>query len=293
MPYLISILVLAAALPAFAGYGGVWLRALRLHKQPDALRLPYALALGMGTLAYLVLAAGLMGHLTRPVLGGILAVGWVLAVIGRHWHGALTLRFGSLLRPENRAAALGWGFVALLAAVTAISALRAPDGLDWDGLSYHLAAPKIHLRTGRIGFIPYDSHTNFPFTLEMLFTVGLAFGGAGAAKLFHWAMGWLTAIAVGVWVSRLTVRGEAVPTWAGAVAGVAFGSMPLALWEAGTAYIDLGTALFQFLALTALLDAVSFRDRRPVLAISGAALAGVLSGFALGTKYTALIQFGL
>src|SRR5207253_1472002 len=33
-------------------------------------------------------------------------------------------------------------------------------------------------------------------------------------------------------------------------------SIPLAAWEAGTAYVDLGTALFQFLALAALTRAV-------------------------------------
>lgn len=293
MSILAALLVFAAALPAFAGYGGLVLRLIRLHKQADPLRLPYALALGMGTLAYLVLAVGLLGILTRPVLAAVLAGGWVLAVTGRQWYSAPLPSWRAWFTRENWPALVGWGFVAFLALVTVVSALRVPDGLDWDGLSYHLAAPKIYLREGRIGFIPYDSHTHFPFTVEMLFTVGLAFGGPGGAKLFHWGAGWLTAIAVGVWTCRLTVRGERVPAWAGAAAAVAFGSMPLALWEMGTAYIDLGTALFQFLALAALLDAVSSRDGRPSLSLSGAALAGILTGFALGTKYTALIQLGL
>src|SRR5205823_3823427 len=88
-------------------------------------------------------------------------------------------------------------------------ALAPPADLDWDGLSYNLAAPKVYLRDHRIHFIAYDSHTNFPFTVEMLYTLGLAWGGAVAAKLFHWSMAWLTALAVGAWVQR-HLRGGAV-----------------------------------------------------------------------------------
>jgi len=255
------------------------------------MNVPYALALGMGTLAYLVLAVGLLGFLTRPMLCGV-AVGGLALLYAAVRSGSIPA-VGTKWISANRLAAGIWCFVALLAGVTAISALRVPDGMDWDGLSYHLAAPKIYLREGRIVFIPYDSHTQFPFTMEMLFTFGLAFGGTGAAKLFHWAAGWLTALAVGLWTMRLHAAGRQTPAWAGAAAAVTFGSMPLVLWEIGTAYVDLGTALFQFLALAALLDAVGFRDGRTVLDPRRAIIAGVLSGFALGTKYTALIQFGL
>jgi hypothetical protein len=284
-------LVATAGLAACFGYGWLWLRLLRTADRTDPLHVPYALALGMGTLGYLILAAGLLGGLTRPVLALLSVVGWALAVAGlRSWRKAAPGTDAE--KPEGVTTAL-WGLVALLAAITAISALRVPDGWDWDGLSYHLAAPKIYLRAGRIVFIPYDSHTDFPFTLEMLFTYGLAFGGTGAAKLFHWAAGWLTAVSVGLWTRRLSANGRPVPRWAGAVAALAFGSMPLVLWEIGTAYIDLGTACFQFLALAALLDGIRFQAGRPALDARQLVLAGVFTGFALGTKYTALIQFGL
>lgn len=289
MTHLLSALVLTAGLAACFGYGWLWLRLLKVADRSDPLHVPYALGLGMGTLAYLTLAVGLLGFLTRPVLGALTLVGWALLGL------SLRSRIRTPKPPgqADRLALVLWGFVALLAGVTLISALRVPDGMDWDGLSYHLAAPKLYLRAGRIFFIPYDSHTQFPFTLEMLFTFGLAFGGPSAAKLFHWAAGWLAAVAVGRWTMRLSAGGRPVPAWAGAAAALAFGSMPLVLWEIGTSYVDLGTALFQFLALAALLDAVSFHEGRPVLDPRRAILAGVFTGFALGTKYTALMQFGL
>ena len=285
-----------AALVACAGYGAAVLRLVDRGKAPSSLRVPAALALGMGTLAYLILGAGLLGFLTRPVLAGLVLVGWVLAGVAARAAGEIQLQLPPLPPAHDRARwlALGiGGYLVVLAGLTLLSALRNPDGLDWDSLSYHLAAPKIYLQDGRISFIPYDSHTDFPFTLEMLYTLGLAFGGAGAAKLFHWAAGWLTVLSLGLWTSRLELSGSRLPAWAGPLAAAIFGSMPVVLWEMGTAYVDLGTALFQFLALAVLIDSIALREGRPEVRLGGAALAGILSGFALGTKYTALLQFGL
>ncbi len=82
--------------------------------------------------------------------------------------------------------------------------------------------------------------------------------------------------------------------WAGPLAAGVFITMPIVLWELGVAYVDLGTALFQFLALAAVLDAVERTEQGWELRRPGElVVAGMLSGFALGTKYTALLQFGL
>src|SRR5206468_621684 len=118
-------------------------------------------------------------------------------------------------------AALGLvAFCLTIAFLTLLAALTPPSDLDWDGLTYHLAAPPL---------------------------------------------------AAGLWLS-----------------------IPVACWEAGTAYIDLGTALFQFTALAALTRALDHEARRRQgIDPRWAAAAGVLTGFALGTKATALIQFGL
>jgi hypothetical protein len=359
--HLAVILTLLTALAACAGYGLVWLRLLDQKAEGgrekadgapgtvagvDPFRYIVAVALGMGTLAYLVLAIGLAGWLTRPALGALTAIGVLLL--------ALHLRGGQKAegrrqkaedgrepgigvrgprtddqrpgtddqrpetrdqrpetrdqrpetrdqRPETRdqrpfARWLPLAIVALLglpALGTLMAALAPVDGLDWDSLSYHLAAPKIYLREGRIFHIAYDSHTNFPFTMEMLYTLGLAFGGTGGAKLFHWTAGWLTAVAVGVWAARVRIGDRPAPVWVGPVAAAAFACMPLVLWEMGTAYVDLGTALFQFLALAVLIDSIERGESGLRVRWEGAALAGILSGFALGTKYTALLQFGL
>lgn len=291
-----ALLTLLLSLASCAGYGYLCLRLLGHRLRPDLLQLLCAIALGMGVVAYLVLAAGLLGGLHPGVLLVIGGAGW--------WPALSSLRqVRKLSRPapgdaepagmERWATLLLAGYLGLLALLTLAAALGPLDGLDWDSLSYHLAAPKIYLHDGRISFIAYDSHTHFPFTMEMLYTLGLRFGGAPGAKLFHWAAGWLAALAVGTWTARQEIAGRNAPAWAGPLAAACFASMPIVLWEMGTAYVDLGTALFQFLALAVLVDAVRLREGRPEVAPEGAALAGVLSGFALGTKMTALLQFGL
>jgi hypothetical protein len=307
LSHLLAIPVLAAALAACVGYGWVALQLLGLPDRPT-LKYPlpaiYAAALGMGTLAYLILGIGLAGYLRLPFLIGLVAFGWVLLAIA--W---LRSRASKAEPPPDRtqeetsgeryAALMLSVFVGLLAVVTLFSALKPVDGLDWDSLSYHLAAAKIYLHDGRIGLIAYDNHTNFPFTLEMLYTLGLAFQGSAAAKLFHWACAWMTAAAVGFWASRLEISGRQAPMWVGPLAAALFGSMPVALWEAGTGYIDLGTALFQFLSLAALVDSIRCSDREEApcrslgLEPRRAVLAGILAGFALGTKYTALLHLGI
>src|SRR5436305_85057 len=128
----------------------------------------------------------------------------------------------------------------ILGAITLMGALAPPNGDDWDSLTYHLAAPKLYLAHHRIFFVPYDSHTDFPFTMEMLYTLGLAYGGAAGAKLFHWAAGWLTAIGIAAFSRRLFLAregGVVMPIWAPPLAAALFFSIPQVQWQATTAYV--------------------------------------------------------
>ncbi len=301
MPHLLAALWFLVCLGACLGYGRFWLRLLRYPLAADPLRAIYAAALGMGTLAYLVLGIGLLGALTRPAIVVLVTVGIVLLALCLRDRGGSTPDAKPAHDPRDtpsgdRLPALGCLILlGLMLLATLAGAFRPVDGLEWDSLSYHLAAPKIYLREGRIPLIIYDSHTDFPFTMGMLYTVGLAFGSTASAKLFHWSAGWLTAAAIGLWTSRRTVGGRPVPMWAGPLAAALFAGMPIVLWELGTAYVDLGTALFQFLALAALINGTRFHGTARPTRIDPAApiLAGLLTGFALGTKYTALLQFGL
>ncbi len=289
MPLLLFFFLAPLLTVAWIGYGLLWLARLRPPRPDDRLALPLCAALGMGTHAYLILGVGLAGWLSAwslwaTLLGGLAAA----AILGPRRLRVLTAG-PKASSPPCAASRLLLGCLGLMMLVTLVGVFRPPDGLDWDGLSYHLAAPKIYLQEGRIGLIAYDSHTNFPFTLQMLYTLGLGLQGTALAKFAHWSAGWWTAAALGIWAGNRLIGGERAPGWVGPLAAALFAGMPIALWQLTTAYVDLGTAFFQLLALLVLLGSSERDEPRLPRAI----LAGVLTGFALGTKYTALLQFGL
>jgi hypothetical protein len=314
---LIALLGFVVVLLAAAGCGMALLGALRVYAEAPAERFALGSAVGLGVLAYAVLAAGLLGWL-RPgvlaalvlieaVIGARALVGWAASGVQVfRCSGVQVFRTGSTvylstrtpgyLNTERLIAAALVAFCLLVVGWTLVGALAPPNGDDWDSLAYHLAAPKIYLAHGRIGFVPYDSHTNFPFTLEMLYTVGLAYGGAAGAKLFHWAMGWLTALSVAAFCRRLasTSRAQlAMPAWGPPLAAALFLGIPQVQWQATTAYIDLGTTLYQFLALAAFVAAVSGADAMGARSLSWLIVSGMMSGWAMGTKMTAMLPFGL
>lgn len=171
-------------------------------------------------------------------------------------------------------------YVAALGALTFALSLAPPGGADYDSLTYHLAAPAQFLRAGKVVALPYDHHSYFPFTLEMLYLAGLAARGAVLAKLFHWLMLPLGALAL------LALGRRAQSARAGLLAAALYASMPLVLGEATTAYVDLGFAAWVFLALLCFEGATAQRSDARWL------WCGAFCGFALGSKYFGWLIFG-
>ncbi len=315
---LVALLGLVVVLLAAAGGGMALLRCLRAETDSLAEQFVLGSAAGLGMLAYAVLAVGLVGWLRAPVLAALVAAAgiagarslWRWAVQVINCSGVRVIRRSGVpeeMPPnsERLIAAALLLYCLFIAGITLVGALAPPNGDDWDSLAYHLAAPKIYLARGRIAFIPYDSHTNFPFTLEMLYTLGLTYGGTAGAKLFHWAMGGLTALGIAAFSRRLFPRdgsGVRMPAWGPALAAALFLGIPQVQWQATTAYIDLGTTLYQFLALVAFVYATS-GGIRPETRRHGEVsedqslgwwvVCGLMSGWAMGTKMTALLPFGL
>jgi len=166
-------------------------------------------------------------------------------------------------------------FVCLALAVL-IPALAPPSGADWDSLAYHLAIPKLYLEHHGFYYIDFASHSNFPFLVEMLYTPALSLNDPAGAKMVHCLCGVLLVLAV-VMLVRKHFTPKAAP-----LAALALGGMPIVLWEATTAYIDLAAALYTVLAVYFLLDYFHGSDRR---ALVGCAIA---AGFAASTKMTGL-----
>ncbi|MGQ9731709.1 MAG: hypothetical protein ACUVX8_10610 [Candidatus Zipacnadales bacterium] len=233
----------------------------------------FALGAGILVQGLLVLGVGLMG-LLRP---WVLLVLWVAVVavshrqvtvlievlrtlVSRSWHG--------LIRPSKQR--LLRNLLALWAIFTLLAALAPPSDFDYDGLSQHLAIPKVYLRDGRIHPLWYDHHSQFPLTLQMLFALGVAVQRPEAAKVIHWACGIAAALTLVVAGRRL--RCSAAGEWA----ALAVCATPIVGWLSTVAYVDLGSLFFATLLLLALLRWLASRDPSDLM-LAGIAAAGGLS----------------
>lgn len=254
------------------GLGGLVVGALRLGGGGRALRLALALTAGMGALGLYVFAVGMLGWLGRlPTL-------LLLPVLLAAWPAWRELR--RLGRPRLRLTptrALLGAFLAASGAVGLLSALAPAAANDWDGLSYHLAVPALWLRQGGIHYLPWLSHSNFPFLQEMLYLAGLAVSGQGLAKLCHLLAGGVAALALyAATRPRLGATG-------GLLAAAVFASAPLVALEAGTGMSDLALAMYLAVAAACWL---AWRDGHGDRWL---AAAGLMLGGALGVKVTAAV----
>jgi len=148
-----------------------------------------------------------------------------------------------------------------------------------DTVAYHLLGPKVWLRTGQIRPVLDSCLTAFPQTAETLFAALAAVGNQRAPGLSSALMmglllfvTWSLAKRCGLDTSR---------SWWAATIVV---TMPAVIAGAQVGFVDVFYALYVLAALRVGLDA-----ERPMQW----AVFGLLSGLAMGTKYTGLTAFPL
>ena len=245
----------------------VW---LGLADLPPADLVWLAPALGLGGLGLGSLGLGLAGGWRRPLIYGLglLAAG----LLARD--GLALIRQLSGWRPRLAVGRWGRRYLALTLALTVLLALTPPT--SWDGLFYHLTGPALYIAQGRV--TPLDvniPHLAFPSLMEMLFGLGVLLRGDGAAKLLHLVY----ALLLAALVYRLSRRwqGREVAGWS----LLFLAALPMVAVLAAWAYNDLALAFYQLAALYALLAWRETGRRGWLMA------GGILSGLALGLKYTA------
>jgi hypothetical protein len=236
------------------------------------------------------MAIGLAGQ-ARPmaIWGTICAIGVVSWLVG------LTREKPQLklsLPRFNLQGCLALGLVLIIVLAAGVGAAAPPGTLEWDTLSYHFAVPKTWLRAGRIHFIPYDHHSNFPFTMQLGYMAMLSAGSEAAAKWLHTLCGLALAISVYATSRRLIPNSKFAPL----IAVGALLSIPMVFWEMTVAYVDIATTLFVWTSLSILLllmktegETTPNQSQRLQMLI----MSGVLMGCALGTKMTVLLFWGM
>ncbi|HEY3331154.1 MAG TPA: glycosyltransferase family 39 protein [Capsulimonadaceae bacterium] len=217
-------------------------------------RILFGAAAGLVILGYGMLALGLAGQFRISAAAIWLAI---LAILGWREHLALAQDIALVAKAKFSLFSL---CVTVLAAMFALFALvgclTPPYPLEWDSMSYHLTDPNIYVRHGRIVPLPWESHSNFAFTMEMLYSIGMMVKSTALAKLFHFSMAFIAAL--GVWqIGRRHLSAKC-----GALSALLFVSLPLVFWEAGTAYVDLAATAFGVLGFLALLNALKLDSPR-------------------------------
>ncbi len=274
---LLALLISAFFIVVAVAFGRRILGLFRVRFESSVESALFGAGLGLGVMAYLVLAVGLLGMLYPWMLMGIVGV---MALISIREINSLLLDIISAIKTRATTRlkiidSLVTAGIVSMGAIGLLGALTPPGGLDWDGLAYHLAIPKLYLAHHAIYYVPYISHSNFPFLTEMLYTIGLSIGSTSIAKLFHFAM------FAGTSLTIYTMCKRHVSPLVGKVGALIFMSVPVVLWEAGIAYADITTAFYLTLAVYAVLNWEETHST------SWLTVCGLMGGFALGTKVLA------
>ena len=127
-------------------------------------------------------------------------------------------------------------------------------------------------------YLPRHHFSNYPSNLNMLFIVGMSFSGGILAKLISWSFAPMTAVSVYAfvksrWGSRMAISAATIMLL---VPGVLILSILTS--------VDLGVMFYSFLSFFALFNWFGSRKRHWFI------LTGIFCGFAVGTKYTAIVS---
>ena len=229
-----------------------------------------AIGLGLGLLSLIALALSPLDLLRPGALIAVAAGGALLA--------AIRLPRRSLRRPRVPSGALERAALGLLAAAGAFALIGAlaPE-VEYDALWYHLDLPKRYLAAGSLVDFPCQYVSHYPMGTELLFGYGLALSDQVAAKLVHFGLGVLLVLATYRLGTQVVSRRAAL------MAAAILALTPTVLWEATTAYVELGTAVFVTLALGWVIRYAQDPSRGALV------LSALFAGFALATKTLALI----
>jgi hypothetical protein len=238
----------------------------------------FSVPLGLGVIAYGVLALGLVGFLQAWALAL-----WVIVVgvIGLHESVAVLRDLRAWLSTRRSAwrTTIRWQktlliILVVLLVLTLFQALTPP--WDYDSLLYHLQGPRLFLQAGRIQNLPENWLTSYPLTVQMLFLLGLRFESDSFAKVINLAYGVLLSLMTYALARRYLDRTHAF------VAITVLIGIPIGPIWGSLAYIDMAWATSILLGIYAVMRWRDDRRRRWLI------IAGLGLGLAAGTKYFAL-----
>ena len=254
-------------------------RVLGLHFVSAAEEIAFCVIIGTGILGTLVLGFGLAGLLT-PI--PIVALLLILAAFAIREISRLSdcLRRGldAVFEMSGRTKYLLLVLLTLLL-LALIEAMVPP----WtpDETIYHLPAVKAFVEHGRIIPLSDNSLGNMPFLIQMIYGLFLMAKSDIAARLFSLLLTVMTGLSLYGFCARFLDRTTGVYSM------IAFIGGAMVIEVGVTARIDVTLAGMLFLTTFALINYLDRRERGWLYA------AGLLGGFSVGIKLTALVWLGL
>jgi hypothetical protein len=267
-----TLLLLLAA--AAWGFGRCALRLIGPTILQGRFRHVVPLSVGLGLLIVLMQGLAVAGWFKAIPLAvlGLAGLGWTaLEIARRPWRASLRANAAAWT-----ALPLASRILAIAASALAASSLLAPlaPPREWDELMYHLPHASQWASTGSLTVNEWLRYPWFPYNFNLLYAAALVAGNDVLPHLVHALAGWTTAFLVLAWArGRFGLDRALLATlvW---------------LWLArphfANAYIDLGVALFVFLAYICLERWYEERTGGWLL------LSGFALGVAVGSKYQAL-----
>ncbi|MBN2086353.1 MAG: hypothetical protein JW748_14130 [Anaerolineales bacterium] len=228
-------------------------------------------ALGLGTLALLFLGTAWAGWMTRSA-ALVLCAGLTLLVSRPMLIGMVDFAKHAPRPPiEKGAFPLGLGFFLAGSLALSLGIALAPPAA-WDALVYHFRIPQQILAGGSLSYAGDSLFREMPLSGEMLFTAAMGLTGRGeTAAVLGWGTACLVLLGLTGTARRMGLRHTLLP------AALLLSGDTLAR-SMGWGYVDWLSALFGFAALSV------FSSREDPTRL---VFAGILAGFAAGTKYTA------
>ncbi len=167
--------------------------------------------------------------------------------------------------------------IALLAFIEIIIALTPP--IARDVLIHHLAIPKLWLKHGGFYDIPWAEFSYYPMNVDLLYLIPLYFGNDIIPNFIHMSFGIGTAFLIYHYLNKKIGR------LAGLLGVVIFISTPIIVRMSTTAYVDLGLVFFTAASVLAFIRWRNgeYKEYKWLF------ISSIAMGFALGTKYNALI----
>lgn len=146
----------------------------------------------------------------------------------------------------------------------------------FDSLVYHLAIPKLYILHHKIFYYPYNFFSNFPFTIEMLYTFGLLLQSSIVVKCLNYALHLLMLASFYAFARRYFLRRTAL------IGVLIFYSITWVGLTSFLLYIDLGLACYFWLAAYTFFIWVERKE------LGWLILSGIFTGVMLGIKYLAV-----